>query len=66
MRAGPMHRYLAIILQAGLRSCELAEMLAALPCIPALEQLNAVRPARGWGKYLLLRLGIWKFAVAIQ
>lgn len=45
-----MQKHLANILQAGLAAAELAEVLATLPCIPALEQLKAMRPAFKWSR----------------
>ena len=47
MQAGLMHKYLAVILRAD---SELAGLLAVLPCILALQELNAVRPAREWSR----------------
>ena len=50
MRKALMQTYLSNILKAGLKVFAPAELLAALPCIPALEELENVRSAKEWSQ----------------
>ena len=50
MREALMQTNLSNILKAGLTIAELAELLAALPCVPALQVLDTMRPAREWSQ----------------
>ena len=49
-----MQQYLISILQAGLGVADLVEVLSAIPCIPALEEVIAMRPEREWQRSMAI------------